>query len=73
MNLRDRTTSAKLQVQKWIGKDGESIAPFKLSDTGLGPKSCLPSSISAKVAICMGFRRYKKLHAALSSKTWGSQ
>ncbi len=28
----------ELRVQKWIGKDGESIAPFKLSDIGPGPK-----------------------------------
>ncbi|MDF5905962.1 hypothetical protein P4132_00695 [Pseudomonas aeruginosa] len=49
----------ELRVQKWIGKDGESIAPFKLSISGPARKSCLPSSIGAKVAICMGFRRYK--------------
>jgi len=31
----------ELRVQKWIGKDGESIAPFKLSDIGPGPKILL--------------------------------
>ncbi len=37
----------ELRVQKWIGKDGESIAPFKLLDIGPGPKNlvCLPALV----------------------------
>ncbi|MBA4174641.1 MAG: thiol-disulfide isomerase, partial [Hyphomicrobium sp.] len=37
MSVAERQ-APELRVQKWIGADGASIAPLKLSDVGAGPK-----------------------------------
>jgi ribosomal protein S27E len=61
----------ELRVQKWIGKDGESIAPFKLSDIGPGPKILFAFQHWCQGCHLHGFPTLQKLHAALSSKDVG--
>ena len=61
----------ELRVQKWIGKDGESIAPFKLSDLGTGPKILFAFQHWCPGCHLHGFPTLQKLHRALSPEGVG--
>lgn len=49
----------ELRVQNGLAKMGKVSRRSNCQISGPARKSCLPSSIGAKVANCMGFRRYK--------------
>lgn len=61
----------ELRVQKWIGEDGGSIAPLKLSDVGIGPKILFAFQHWCRGCHLHGFPTLQRLHDALSSKGVG--
>ena len=60
---------------KWIGKDGESIAPFKLSDIGPGPKIFVAFQHWCQgLRHLHGFPTLQKVACSVElKKTWGSR
>lgn len=70
MSVTERQ-APELRVQKWIGKDGGSIAPLKLSDIGTGPKILFAFQHWCRGCHLHGFPTLKQLHGALSSKGVG--
>lgn len=69
MSMEQR--APELRVQKWIGEDGESIAPLKLSDVGTGPKILFAFQHWCSGCHLHGFPTLRSLHDALSSKGVG--
>ena len=61
----------ELRVQKWIGADGGSIAPLKLSDLGTGPKILFAFQHWCGGCHSHGFPTLQRLHAALAPKGVG--
>ena len=61
----------ELRVKKWIGEDGGSIAPLKLSDVGIGPRNLFAFQHWCHGCHLHGFPTLRKLHGALSSKGVG--
>lgn len=70
MNIDDRQ-APELRVRRWIGEDGESIAPLKLSDLGTGPKILFAFQHWCRGCHLHGFPTLRKLHDALSPKGVG--
>lgn len=62
----------ELRVQKWIGKDGQSLAsPLRLSDLGTGPKIIFAFQHWCHGCHLHGFPMLQKLHSALNHKGVG--
>jgi hypothetical protein len=67
----DERQAPELRVQRWIGVDGESIAPLKLSDLGTGPKVLFAFQHWCRGCHLHGFPTLQRLHGALSAKGVG--
>ena len=67
----DERQAPELRVQRWIGADGESIAPLKLSDLGTGPKVLFAFQHWCRGCHLHGFPTLQRLHGALSAKGVG--
>ena len=67
----DERQAPELRVQRWIGADGESIAPLKLSDLGTGPKVLFAFQPWCRGCHLHGFPTLQRLHGALSAKGVG--
>ena len=67
----DERHPPELRVQKWIGEEGASIAPLKLSDLGTGPKILFAFQHWCRGCHVHGFPTLQKLHGALSHKGVG--
>ena len=61
----------ELRVQRWIGMDGGTIAPLKLSDLGVGPKILFAFQHWCRGCHLHGFPTLRRLHDALSSRNVG--
>jgi hypothetical protein len=61
----------ELRVQRWIGADGDAIAPLKMSDLGQGPKILFAFQHWCRGCHLHGFPTLQTLHGALSSKGVG--
>ena len=70
MNMAERQAS-ELRVQKWIGDDGRSIAPLKLSNLGTGPKILFAFQHWCHGCHVHGFPTLQRLHSALSPRGVG--
>lgn len=70
MSMAERQAS-ELRVQKWIGEDGLSIAPLKLSDLGTGPKILFAFQHWCQGCHVHGFPTLQRLHRALSPRGVG--
>ncbi len=67
-----KTRAPELQVQQWIGEDGQSVvAPLKLSDLGTGPKILFAFQHWCSGCHSHGFPTLQRLHGALRSKGVG--
>ncbi len=67
----DQRQAPELRVQKWIGHDGNAIAPLVLSDIGTGPKILFAFQHWCPGCHLHGFPTLQKLHGALSPKGVG--
>jgi len=67
----DERQAPELQVLKWIGKDGGTIAPLALSDVGTGPKILFAFQHWCRGCHLHGFPTLQRLHGALSPKGVG--
>ena len=67
----DERQAPELRVQKWIGKDGEIIAPLKLTDVGGGMKILFAFQHWCRGCHVHGFPTLLTLHRALSNKSVG--
>lgn len=70
MNGAERQ-APELRVQKWIGADGASIAPLKLSDVGAGVKILFAFQHWCPGCHLHGFPTLRRLHAALAPRGVG--
>ena len=70
MSVAERQ-APELRVQKWIGADGGSIAPLKLSHVGTGPKILFAFQHWCRGCHLHGFPTLRRLHDALSPKGVG--
>lgn len=61
----------ELRVRKWIGADGEIIAPLKLSDLGPGPKILFAFQHWCRGCHVHGFPTLQRLHSSLSIRGVG--
>ena len=67
----DERQAPELRVQRWIGADGESIAPLKLSDVSTGPKILFAFQHWCHGCHVHGFPTLQRLHGALVPKGVG--
>ncbi len=70
MNVSERQ-APELRVQRWIGANGEKIAPLKLSDLGAGPKILFAFLDWCGGCHSHGFPTLQALHAVLSDQGVG--
>ena len=70
MNVSERQ-APELRVQRWIGANGEKIAPLKLSDLGAGPKILFAFQDWCGGCHSHGFPTLQALHAVLSDQGVG--
>ena len=67
----DQRQAPELRVRKWIGHDGNAIAPLALSDLGTGPKILFAFQHWCPGCHLHGFPTLQKLHRALSPQGVG--